>query len=177
MTRYNLKRAGNGMSFSHTPMSLEQLTSRKVNPYKEPERSPMKNIGLGAINLHEYIDFLETRFLELAEESGVSYKKVEPGQGKVIIKENDVVQGELGDFNDFNDFNDFEMEGVMMNKYVLTIKDDATLERLYDLNIVSYVPKLTDAIVFVRTTMTPEQLMALEGVLHCREASVGTLNV
>ena len=64
-----------------------------------------------------------------------------------------------------------------MNKYVLTIKDDSTLEILYDLNIVSYVPKLTDKTVFVRTTMTPEQLMELEGVLHCRESSVLKLNI
>lgn len=64
-----------------------------------------------------------------------------------------------------------------MKKYVLTIKDNETLERLYDLNIVSYVPKLTGKTIFVRTTMTPEQLMALEGVLHCRESAVLKLNI
>lgn len=64
-----------------------------------------------------------------------------------------------------------------MNKYVLTIKDDSTLEKLYDLNIVSYVPKLTNKTVFVRTMMTPEQLMELEGVLHCRESSVLKVNI
>ncbi|WP_214715897.1 hypothetical protein [Exiguobacterium sp. s151] len=49
------------------------------------------------MNEQEYMDYLEIKFLELAEESGVSYKKVEPGQGKVIIKENGVILGELGD--------------------------------------------------------------------------------
>lgn len=82
--------------------NAEQLTSHKEHP-----RSLTEDVPLVDMNIHEYMDYLEARFLELAEESGVTYKKVEPGQGKVIIKENGVILGELGDIGDINDFNDF----------------------------------------------------------------------
>ncbi|MEJ6529635.1 hypothetical protein [Exiguobacterium sp. USCH10] len=49
------------------------------------------------MNEQEYMDYLEERFLQLAEENGIQYEKVAPGEGKVIIKENDVIIGELGD--------------------------------------------------------------------------------
>ena len=58
----------------------------------------------------KYMDYLETRFLELAKESGVSFEKVEPGQGKVIIKENGVILGELGDIPDIRNGGEFNEE-------------------------------------------------------------------
>lgn len=64
----------------------------------------------GEINEQEYMDYLEGRFLELAKESGVSFKKVEPGQGKVIIKENGVILGELGDISDIRNGGIFDEE-------------------------------------------------------------------
>ncbi|AJD93123.1 hypothetical protein JMA_38050 (plasmid) [Jeotgalibacillus malaysiensis] len=82
--------------------NAEQLTSHKEHPRLLTEDAPLVDM-----NIHEYMDYLETRFLELAEESGVTYKKVEPGQGKVIIKENGVILGELGELGDIYDLNDF----------------------------------------------------------------------
>jgi|GEM_PF-6880548 len=49
------------------------------------------------MNEQEYMDYLEERFLQLADENGIQYEKVAPGEGKVIIKENDVIIGELGE--------------------------------------------------------------------------------
>lgn len=62
-----------------------------------------------------------------------------------------------------------------MQRYVVTIQDKETLARLETLGIVKYVPKLRDTYVFVETSMAPEELMALEGVLDCRKESIGRL--
>lgn len=45
----------NKIIFVQTTMTQEQLTSYSVNEYKKPPLSPMKNIGLGGLNLWEYI--------------------------------------------------------------------------------------------------------------------------
>lgn len=62
-----------------------------------------------------------------------------------------------------------------MQRYIVTIQDKETLARLETLGIVKYVPKLTNAYVFVETNMTPEELMVLEGVLDCEKESIGRL--
>ncbi|WP_214688173.1 MULTISPECIES: hypothetical protein [unclassified Exiguobacterium] len=63
-------------------------------------------------------------------------------------------------------------------KYVLTIQDDETLERLEKMNIVTYITNLSvDRIVFVRTDMTEDELLAIKGVKTCRASRVGKLSV
>ena len=63
-------------------------------------------------------------------------------------------------------------------KYVLTIHDDETLERLEKMKIVTYTTNLSvDRIVFVRTEMTEDELLAINGVKTCRASRIGKLSV
>lgn len=47
-----------------------------------------------------------------------------------------------------------------MNKYMLAIQDDATMEKLKSFTNVSYVSELMNKIIFVQTAMTQEQLIS-----------------
>ena len=62
-------------------------------------------------------------------------------------------------------------------RWVLEVEDVKTIDELRKMGIVSYVPKMMDDLVFVKTSMTKQELLDIPGVKSCRPESVGSIFV
>lgn len=66
-----------------------------------------------------------------------------------------------------------------MNEWVITFRDIKTLGHLQKMNIISYLPDMHEElkILFAKTTMSQEELEAIDGIEKVRKPRVGTLCV
>lgn len=69
------------------------------------------------------------------------------------------------------------VETVEEGRFVLRYRDEETLERLKAMDIISYLPGLHEQLkfLFVNSTLTQEELEAIDGVTDVRKPRMGTL--
>lgn len=70
-------------------------------------------------------------------------------------------------------------EGSHLNRWVVKFSDLKTVETLKEMGILHYLPKFHEKLkfAFVETTMSQEEVLAIEGIESVREEAVGTLFV
>lgn len=66
-----------------------------------------------------------------------------------------------------------------MKKWFVTFDDESTVETLEAMGILHYKPLFYQKVkvVIIETEMTTEEILAIEGVVACREERIGTIFV
>lgn len=66
-----------------------------------------------------------------------------------------------------------------MKKWVVRFNDLKTVDKLRELEILSYVPTLYEQsrFVFIETNMSKEEILAIKGITEARESRIATLNI
>lgn len=66
-----------------------------------------------------------------------------------------------------------------MAKWVVRFDNIKTLDRLRELDILSYVPTLYEELmfVFIETDMSEEEILSIKGITEARNSRMATLNI